>query len=684
MVELKQFTPSVSNSGKLIIIMLEMRILGNPMHIIGVPQESLRIWSSKQGHHTAAQAPPPAAFGGAPQASGYGAPMPAYTHGGPQAPMQHINPNSYGQQQQQQQQQIHNAPLPSNPYGVPPSAAAIRGPPPANPYGPPPTAAGGGYRSINGGPTARDDAPAAITPISHLNSYQNRWTIKARVVQKTDVRRYNSAKGDGRFFSFDIIDNGGGEIRVVCWNDTVERFYDQIQVGSVYLISKASLRNKRGNYNQTRHQFEIHLENGSLVELCQDGGDIPKILLQFTSISALEDVPAGATVDVLGVVDSIMDWSTITKKDGTETQKRSLTIRDDSGRSIELTLWGNYVHEPGTQLQQEVSQGRHPVVAVKSARVGDFNGKTVSTISSSTIMVDPVDVPEAAKLRAWYDRGGAQVAPQALSMSRGAGGSRSDRLITVSQIDEEGLGTGNSTAWVTCMGTVSFLKADGGKMYYPACTLSFNGKQCNKKLVEHDGGTWYCNRCDGQCEPEWRYILHLQINDHTGEYWASAFNEVGPELLGMAAADIRRLAEGDMEDLNEFHAVTTRAANKPYLFKLKITEEVYNEEPKRRVTVVKADPLDSPELLVSQSKQLITMIHAFQRGESPLAPPTAVPAQHQQQLYGGAMQQQMHHPPQFGAPAPGGWGSGGMGGYGGQAFAGGYGQPVAAHARHWA
>lgn len=45
-------------------------------------------------------------------------------------------------------------------------------------------------------------------------------------------------------------------------------------------------------------------------------------------------------------------------------------------------------------------QGGHPVVAIKSARVGDYNGKTLGTISTSLVDVDP-DVPEAGILRNW-------------------------------------------------------------------------------------------------------------------------------------------------------------------------------------------------------------------------------------------------------------------------------------------
>jgi len=45
---------------------------------------------------------------------------------------------------------------------------------------------------------------------------------------------------------------------------------------------------------------------------------------------------AGTVVDVIGVVDTVQNWAVITRKDGKDTQKRSLTIRDDSGRSVEV------------------------------------------------------------------------------------------------------------------------------------------------------------------------------------------------------------------------------------------------------------------------------------------------------------------------------------------------------------
>ena len=74
-------------------------------------------------------------------------------------------------------------------------------------------------------------------------------------------------------------------------------------------------------------------------------------------------------------------------------------------------------------------------------------------------------------------------------------------------------------AWLT------HIKTD--TIAYPACTLQYNGKQCNKKVAEGasgDGpGQWYCDRCTAHCQAEWRYMLNLRLEDHTGTEWVTAF-----------------------------------------------------------------------------------------------------------------------------------------------------------------
>ena len=93
--------------------------------------------------------------------------------------------------------------------------------------------------------TKRHGCSMQIVPIASLNAYQNRWTIKARVTQRSDIRRYNNAKGEGKFFTVDLLDAQGGEIRAISFNDVADKFDPILQMGAVVTISKASLKPKK-------------------------------------------------------------------------------------------------------------------------------------------------------------------------------------------------------------------------------------------------------------------------------------------------------------------------------------------------------------------------------------------------------------------------------------------------------
>lgn len=640
-------------ANKKIIIVLNLQVLQKDAAKIGNPQHYDKVFPNGPpgGEGGAVGGPPPqqqappqqqqyggppqggynagGGYGAAPQqgggygnAGGYGGPPP---NQGPNAPYGAPPAGGYGAPPAAPQGGNYGAPAGGG-YGAPPPSGPYGGGapqqhPPANPYGAPP---GAQYRGS--GPVARNEAPAHIMPINALNSYQNRWTIKARVTNKSDIRRYSNARGEGRFFSFDLLDAQGGEIRVVGWNDQCDRWEPHVQQGKVYLISKASLRNKRGNFNQTRHQFEIHLENQSQVEECVDEEDIPQIFFNFSKIATVEDAPPNTMVDIVGVVESCQDFVNITKRDGTETQKRSMIIRDDSGRSIELTLWGaSATGAPGDQIMAVLAGGAHPVLAIKNARVGDFNGKTLSTVGSSTVVMDPHDIPEALQLRQWYDQGGHAQAADALS--RQGGGGRADRRICLAQIKEEGLGQGEKPDWVAVTAAITYLRSEN--MCYPACTNKVDGgRQCNKKLQDNGDGTWMCERCAGNFEPEYRYNLSLTLSDHTGETWATAFAEQGMEIMGnKSAGEVKDMRETLGE--SEFSSYMQDLTFRHYTLKLKIASDTYNDEQKVRVTVTRAEPPN----FVQESKTLLDQIGKLERNEPIFAPPAG--QQQQQQQYGG-------------------------------------------------
>jgi len=655
---------SVSGCSCRVLIVLVMSVVGHSGRKVGNPVTISATPAQNQ----------PAAAGNGQSVGGYGAPnqgqqQPAAPYGGMVAqgygmpPPMHMPPQQQQQAYQPQQPALgaYGATAPAGGYGG-------YGAPPQSNYGAPAPHAyntnsvtktvdkaqygGHGsappqphYAPAAGGAIARNEAPPNLLPINALNSFQNRWTIKARVTQKAPIKRYSNARGEGKFFSFDLLDSEGGEIRVVGWNEQCDRFFDQVENGKVYYISKASLRNKRGTYNQTRHQFEVHLESGSQIELAPDEPTIPKISFNFVPISRLEDTPAGTVVDIIAVTESVEDQSMIRRRDGSEATKRSISVKDPSGRSIEVTLWGEFASQPGDQLAAALSSSKNPVIAIKGARVGEFNGKNLSTVSSSTVMVDPQEVAETQQLHKWYMSGGANQEMQALSGSKGMG-TKSDRRVCISQIRGEGLGLGGQAAWVQVLCYMTYARNEN--FCYPGCPSQYNGKQCNKKLIDQtgDGTSWYCERCGISApEPDYRYILSCQFGDHTDASWVTAFNESAPSILGVEARDLK--AWGDAMD-PRFSAIFRDSQFKPFILKLRVSEDTYQEETRLRMNVVRVDAVDYKK----ETTWTLDAIKRIEKGE-PAYPAKSQPAQSHQMPH--TMQ-----PGGYGQPQPVGSGYPGM------------------------
>ncbi|XP_015897369.3 replication protein A 70 kDa DNA-binding subunit A isoform X1 [Ziziphus jujuba] len=461
----------------------------------------------------------------------------------------------------------------------------------------------------NRGPIAKNEAPARILPIAALNPYQGRWTIKARVTSKGELRHFNNPRGDGKVFSFDLLDSEGGEIRVTCFNAVADQFYNQIEVGKIYMISRGSLKPAQKAFNHLHNDHEIFLESTSIVQPCyEDDNSIPRQQFHFHPISDVQEMDNNSVVDLIGVVSFINPASSIMRKNGTETQKRSLHLKDMSGRSVELTLWGNFCNAEGQRLQNMCDSGVFPVLAVKSGRVNDFNGKAVGTISSSQLFINP-DFPEAHRLKEWFDKEGRNAPSVSISREISTVG-RTDMRKTISQIKDEKLGTSEKPDWITVGATISFIKVDN--FCYTACPLMIGDRQCNKKVTNNGDGKWRCDRCDQSIEEcDYRYILQLQIQDHTGLTWVTAFQEGGEEVMGVSAKSLYYLKHEEQDD-EKFAQIVRKVLFNKFIFKLKIKEETFSDEQRVKSTVVKAERVN----FSSESKFLLNLMDKLKAGNS--------------------------------------------------------------------
>ena len=190
------------------------------------------------------------------------------------------------------------------------------------------------------GPAKLDPTQEQVYPIASLNPYYNKWTIKARVTNKSDIRRWSNERGEGYLFSVDLLDAQGGEIRATMFKSACDMFYDVFEEGKVYMISKAQIRFANKKFNNLNNAYELTLDTSSIVQLVTDEAEIPKMRYSFVKIANLEDVPADTVVDVIGVVVSSADLTQINTRSGSQLSKRTVTVIDETRSSIEFTIWG--------------------------------------------------------------------------------------------------------------------------------------------------------------------------------------------------------------------------------------------------------------------------------------------------------------------------------------------------------
>ncbi|KAI4471652.1 replication factor a 1 rfa1 [Holotrichia oblita] len=75
-----------------------------------------------------------------------------------------------------------------------------------------------------------------------------------------------------------------------------------------------------------------------------------------------------------------------------------LALIDDFYFKISVTLWG--------QEAENFDGTSNPIIAIKGAKVGEFGGgKNLGTTMNGILKINP-DIPEAHRLRGWYDNSG--------------------------------------------------------------------------------------------------------------------------------------------------------------------------------------------------------------------------------------------------------------------------------------
>ena len=104
-----------------------------------------------------------------------------------------------------------------------------------------------------------------VYPIEGLCPYQNNWTIRVKVKQKSDIRTYSNTCGDGKLFSATLMDETG-EIKATAFNNNADEFFPKLQEGKTYYISKGQVNLANTKYATVNNEYELGLQRGTIIE----------------------------------------------------------------------------------------------------------------------------------------------------------------------------------------------------------------------------------------------------------------------------------------------------------------------------------------------------------------------------------------------------------------------------------
>nr|NP_001279890.1 replication protein A 70 kDa DNA-binding subunit [Callorhinchus milii]AFK11625.1 replication protein A [Callorhinchus milii] len=437
-------------------------------------------------------------------------------------------------------------------------------------------------------PNTPGGTQAKVVPIACLNPYQSKWTIRARVTNKSQIRTWSNSRGEGKLFSIELLDESG-EIRAAAFTDQVDKFFPLIEVNKVYYVSKGTLKTANKQYTSVKNDYEMTFNNDTTVIPCDDGDNLPKVQFEFIPIDQLDTKNKDTMIDIIGVCKSYEEVSKITvRTTNREVSKRNVQLLDMSGKIVTATLWG--------EDAEKFDGSGQPVLAIKGARLSDYGGRSLSVTSSSTLMVNP-DIPEAFKLRGWFDTEGQVVEGISISdLKGGSFGGGNSNWKTLMEAKSENLGHGEKADYYTCVGTIVYLKKEN--CMYQACPTS----DCNKKVIDQQNGLYRCEKCDREF-PNFKYRLILSVNlaDFGDNQWVTCFQETGEGILGQNC-----LYLGELKDSNEqaFEEIFQQANFRSYTCRIRVKLETYNDESRIKATMMDVKPVDHKEY----SKRLIMNI----------------------------------------------------------------------------
>jgi replication factor A1 len=356
----------------------------------------------------------------------------------------------------------------------------------------------------------------------------------------------------------------------------------------------------------------------------EDDGKCPQMVINLRPLSDVDTLPVDSILDAMAVVIETERPMDVNLKKGGTKRRLNVTVFDDSGVSIRLTLWGEFADLPFRE---------GTVALFKGLKVSDFNGKSLNTSFSAQVFLDAdaqARHTRAAELAHWYREQGAAARQAAKALSAAGGQSGPPQTIREVQDEAQTLAIDGNVApgdpnapptvkYATVLpATIAFVPHERQPFYYACCgevpdERAGDGKTrtCNKKTERDADGIWRCaagHSCP-QSQPRW--MSTFLIADQSGSMHVKAFDEISNQMIGCDATEAARLwdlKDQERDAYSQFEEIFKEASFKRWRLRLRCKKEVWNDEERLKVDIIGCDPVNFTTLGKTMAQEVFASV----------------------------------------------------------------------------
>ena len=468
-----------------------------------------------------------------------------------------------------------------------------------------------------------NDNNIIYTPLKQLNTLTTNYKLLVKITSKGEIKPFRN--GNGKLFSFTIMDESGSKMQAIGFDKIVDKFKDSIVENNIYEITGGYIRTADKRFDPPGSDYKLILNDTSVIS----EKNVDNILKEkfsdpdnkFFTLREVKEANINSIVNVICIVGDKGESTYKETKNGSMLIRKTIVL-DQSNEKMELTLWRNF-----TQLK--IDNG--DLLVCQKVRVNDFGGKNLTSTTESKIFLNPKisDFPDIAKeiqaLKLFSEQNELSkgiIEPNEKDIANNNNNSTNhkskneynksndeynknkntfennnknynDKIVYMDSILDEmdryiTTDFDHRFPFYKIRATITHL-GHTEKNFYAGCP----NRECNRK-VSFSNGDWICQYCRQSFKtPKYYYSLNIRVKDCSSEYWVDIFGKPAELIMNMSADDYRNiLVNRDDEKLNQ---ISDSVEYKEYYFLLKVRLNKFNDTTKKKFTANKIEKINKKE-----------------------------------------------------------------------------------------